>query len=114
MHFGGRLLYQLSGCVSSKPQFPTAARRQKSFLWMLDCEWKSFQHRNVWVCVADVLAPAGGNSSHNHAHVEQPTGDSHICAHSMYFGATFNMMSPNRRVKLFVFEDNEAVMRKIM
>ena len=45
-------------------------------------------HRWVcWDCVVDVLAPAGGNSSHSHSHVERP-----------------NFKSPNQRVKMFELE----------
>ena len=43
MFFGeAEHLSPIVGCARNKRQYPTVLQNQKSFRWMLDCEWMDY------------------------------------------------------------------------
>ena len=56
---------------------------------------------NLWECVVDVLALAGGNSSHVRSRVQNLTTDSDISFHAIRYVPS-NMVSTSQRVRLLV------------
>ena len=114
--------FQSVGCVRNKLQFHTVQQNPKSSLWTLDWDGTGFSHVIYGIWLFFVL----GNTTQNHDWTEKPV----VCrdashAQGQQSRGMFNVLNNVDRVPsnvqfshqealLYVFEDNEAVIKMIL
>ena len=111
-------LFRLVGCVRNKLQFRTVQQNQKSFPWMQDWGWTVLPALDWWDLIVAVLH---GNTYQN----DQERGDpSKSPTRKKIHGKiddldnvdfiSSNVNSSREEVLLYIFEDNEAVIKMII
>ena len=118
------------GCARSKRQYPTLLQNLRASLWMLDCEWMNYLRLILWDVVIEVLR----SSNNNQPQTKQATGnrsrektskpkqasgnrcdvrDCSVDQLSNVDHVTTNANSSQGESQLYIFEDNEAIIKII-
>ena len=123
-------LFQSVGCVRNKLQFRTAQQNQKSFLWMQDWGWMVYPHlihgiwssqfletrirvmlewRDPFVSSSEICSPVCRDKNH----VQRQSRGMFNVLNNVDLVPS-NVQSSHQEALVYVFEDNEAVIKMII
>ena len=120
------------GCARNKRQYPTVPQNRKLFLWMLDCAWMEYLLSTFWDVVIEMLRSTNntarqgrlaqgnlcgtGDHSSKKTRTKTPTEmrKREVEQLSNVEYVPTNTHSSQGESQLYIFEDNEAVIKMII